>query len=356
MCPLSSRFPVNNNPAPGRCRDQFPKALFKRDAADFQVVENLGFEPDGAGEHLWIQVRKRNCNTQDVIDALSRQLKVPAKNIGYSGLKDKRAITTQWLSVVYPIAEGNPDSSGLLEALDGVEVLLITRGSKKLRRGAHRENAFTIRLYQIEHSQSDIDDRLDAISNHGFANYFGAQRFGIGGRNVELARQMFSSGRKTSRTKRSLYLSAARAYLFNKVLDARIAAGTTQQVLSGDVCMLNGTNSIFACETPDAEIQRRYEQLDLHITGPLYGRGQSKVEGAVLELESACLASESLLCEGLEQAGLKNERRALRALAGDLQWHWADAGTLELSFSLQRGVYATALLDEIVQLQQEHKK
>jgi len=230
------------------------------------------------------------------------------------------------------------------------------RSNKKLRRGVHRANEFIITLYDVESGNAEINEKLESIRSIGFPNYFGAQRFGIDGRNVDHARSMFTSKRKLTRFKKSLYLSAARAWLFNKVLDARMDAGVWSQVLSGDVCMLNGTNSIFACDEPDDEIQRRYNEHDIHTTGPMHGRGAAIATGRVQEMESTCLASEKLLCDGLENAGLKHERRALRALAGGLKWDWPDENTLKLSFSLQRGAYATSLLGEIVQLQQEYVK
>ena len=167
---------------------------------------------------------------------------------------------------------------------------------------------------------------------------------------------MFVGKRKLTRTKRSLYLSAARAWLFNKVLDVRIEADTWQKVLPGDVCMLAGSNSVFTCDLPDAEIQQRCDCHDVHVTGPLHGRGESMTTSTVHDLESSCLSPEHLLCDGLEQAGLKNERRALTAIAGDLNWNWIDQTTLELSFTLGRGTYATSLLGEVVQLQQEYKR
>ncbi len=346
-------MPLNNNPPSGVCRDPLPKAVFKRDPVDFQVDEYLGFEPDGAGEHLWLQIKKTSCNTQDVIDALAQSLAAPLADIGHSGLKDKHAITTQWISVPYPIVNGLPSSANLFGELDGVEVLQVTRSGKKLRPGVHRENIFRIRLHDVESDPDNINSRLKEISETGFPNYFGAQRFGIDGRNVEQARSMFTRKRKLTRFKRSMYLSAARSWLFNQVLSARYENGSWLTVLAGDVCMLDGTNSVFKCDIADAEIQRRHEEHDLHITGPLYGRGQSMAEGEPGRLESECYTAEALLCNGLAAAGLKSERRALRAVARDLQWSWQSTNTLELSFSLRRGVYATSLLGEIVQLQQE---
>ncbi len=355
MLPVTSfEASVNSNPPLSQSRDPLPKSVFKRDAGDFQVVENLGFEPDGQGEHLWLRVRKTGCNTQELVDAIAKNLQVAPKDIGYSGLKDKRAITTQWLSVAYPIASGMPETGALFNELN-VEVMQQTRSSKKLRKGIHRDNEFLIVLRDIKDGHVEIDNRLSLISRQGFPNYFGVQRFGIDGRNVDHARSMFTRKRKLTRFKRSLYLSAARSWLFNKVLDERIKTNTWQTVLAGDVCMLDGSNSIFNCEQPDAEIQLRHERHDLHVTGPLYGRGQSMATGAVYELESACLAAEQLLCDGLELAGLSNDRRALRATAVDLKWHWPDESTLALSFRLQRGAYATSLLSEIVELHQEHE-
>ena len=283
----------------------------------------------------------------------SQRLAVPLKDIGHSGLKDKHAITTQWISVLYPIANGLPASADLFGELEGVEVLQLSRSGKKLRRGVHRENSFNVRLHDVESGHDSVNDKLKEIAATGFPNYFGAQRFGIDGRNVEQARSMFTRKRKLTRFKRSLYLSAARSWLFNQVLSARFENGSWLTVLDGDVCMLDGTNSVFKCDATDSEIQQRHDEHDLHITGPLYGRGQTMTDGSVAALESECYATEELLCSGLEQAGLKAERRALRALARDLQWSWPGNNTLELSFSLRRGVYATALLGEIVQLQQE---
>jgi len=168
--------------------------------------------------------------------------------------------------------------------------------------GAHRENLFRVCLHDVESDRDRTNARLEEISKTGFPNYFGAQRFGIDGRNVEQARSMFTRKRKLTRFKRSMYLSAARSWLFNQVL--------------------NGSNSVFKCDVSDAEIQQRHDEHDLHITGPLYGRGEAMTEGQPASLESECFAAEELLCNGLELAGLKAERRALRAVARELVAAW----------------------------------
>jgi len=124
--------------------------VFKRDYADFRVDEQLGFEPDGEGAHLWLLLRKTGCNTIDVISSLAGILGVAERDIGYSGLKDKHAITTQWVSVPFPINNPLPElvdhKLAGKELPESVELLQLTKSGKKLRRGAHKLNAFTITL------------------------------------------------------------------------------------------------------------------------------------------------------------------------------------------------------------------
>lgn len=338
-----------------------PKAVFKRDCADFKVDEQLGFEPDGEGAHLWIQLRKTDCNTMDVVSGLAAMLNVAVRDVGYSGLKDRYAVTTQWMSVPFPINESLPEISSISSSLSsGVEILRLMKSGKKLRRGAHRKNEFTITLRDIEAQQDTVNKHLDNLAVTGFPNYFGPQRFGKFGRNVDNARDMFAAKkRKLSRFKRSMYLSAARSYLFNRVLAERVLQSNWLQVLPGEVCMLDGSQSVFKCETTDKpvdhdifnEMQKRLDTHDIHTTGPLHGRGDGMTSGVVQAIERNCLQSEQLLCQGLESAGLTAERRALRAIAHDLQWNWIDDKTLELSFALQRGVYATSMLREIADIQ-----
>lgn len=328
---------------------------------DFQVNEVLGFEPDGEGEHVWVRVRKTGHNTRDLIDILARQFCAPVREVGYSGLKDKHAVTTQWLSL--PTAgsstlDMSASESELLLKIEkllldwqGVEVVQVTRSRKKLRTGAHRKNEFKITLRQLKAPQDQVEQRLTQLVENGFPNYFGPQRFGREGRNVAAARSMFTGKRKTTRFKRGIYLSAARSCLFNQVLAARVSDKSWFTVLPGEACILDGTNSVFYTDKPDPEIVSRSECFDIHPSGPLHGRGKSMVTGLVADLESNCLQNEEALMQGLENAGLKQERRALRAVAQGLNWAWPAEHTLELNFTLQRGIYATSLLRELVRVQ-----
>ena len=318
------------------------------------VVESLGFSLDGEGAHLWLQIEKTGLNTRDLITALVAGLKIAEKDIGYSGLKDKQAVTCQWFSVPWPIAMALPEMAEM-PLPEGAHVRKLIRSGKKLRRGTHRTNEFTVTLRELTTDHDVIERRLHTVASVGFPNYFGVQRFGSDGRNVDNARSMFVRRRKLSRFKRSIYLSAARSYLFNQVLAARVENGSWLQVLPGEVCMLAGSNSVFKCDMPDTDIQKRHDEHDIHTTGPMVGSGDAMTTRDVHELESRFMQEEDLLCSGLKAAGLKSERRALRASAINLQWQWIDEKTLEIAFALQRGVYATSMLGEIADLQQTEK-
>ena len=169
------------------------------------------------------------------------------------------------------------------------------------------------------------------------ANYFGEQRFGRQGYNLDKAWTMLTQGRRErDRHRRGLYLSAARSALFNQVLGWRIAQQTWNTILSGERAMLDGSQATFVVETPDAALHERARQLDIHPTGPLYGRGDSGVGAAVQALESEVLAAYAPWREGLENAGLSHQRRALRVRIGNLHWSLAEPGELALEFDLPR--------------------
>lgn len=346
---------MNTTAQPNTCHDELPTALIKQMAQDFRVDEVLGFEPEGEGEHLWLQFRKTSRNTRDIIEELAKALSLPERDIGCSGLKDKHAVTTQWLSLPTARAANKEDLPQLIDkyfcGTDALELLVQKYGRKKLKTGTHKANQFTLVLRDISAAQELIDERLTSIVKNGFPNYFGEQRFGRDGRNLAQAKRLFEGRLKASRFKRGMYLSAARAHLFNRVLAQRVTDGSWNTILNGEACMLDGSSSVFVSEVTDAAIESRCQSFDIHPTGPLWGSGQPMVSDALEQFEAAIVEHDAILAEGLVKAGLRAERRALRAVAGNLQWQWQDPATLELEFSLQRGVFATALLAEVVNVE-----
>jgi tRNA pseudouridine13 synthase len=313
---------------------------------DFTVREIPVCEPDGAGEHVWLWVRKRNANTEWVARQLARSAGVTPREVSFAGLKDRRALTEQWFSVQLP-GKADPDWSGA--RIEGVEILRAARHSRKLKRGALRGNAFAIRLRDVTGAREQLEARLDAIARRGIPNYFGEQRFGREGGNLDAALAMLKGGgARTPRHLRGLYLSALRSFLFNQVLAARVADGSWERWLPGDVLQLDGRRAWFPADAEDATLTARVQALEIHPTGPLWGRGTPATQADVLRLETGCLVPFAEIREGLERAGLEQDRRALRVAVRELHWAWEADGRLSLEFTLPTGSYATALLRELV--------
>jgi len=289
--------------------------------SDFLVTEQLDIDFSGDGEHDWLCIEKTGANTIWVASQLATHARVPSRDVGYSGLKDRHAITRQWFSVRRPSGEGS--DWGALD-IEGVELLEHQRHQRKLKRGTHRGNAFRIALRgeEIASVQAQLDERLEVISEQGVPNYFGEQRFGRDGGNVALG-QAVLAGRRVSRNKRSIGISALRSLEFNNELSERVARDTWNEFLAGDTANLDGTNSIFAVDAVDAELERRCRELDIHPTGTL---------------------------PALESIDVKASRRPLRVRVRDLTWEITD-DALWLNFGLGSGSFATAVLRELALLQ-----
>ncbi|MDQ2075407.1 tRNA pseudouridine(13) synthase TruD [Marinimicrobium sp. ABcell2] len=295
-------------------------AQFRVEPEDFQVEEFLGFEPSGEGEHCLVHLRKRGENTAWVADKIAQRAGVPVRDIGYCGLKDRHAVTSQWFSVYLP-GQAEPDWSDLNS--ETVQVLASGRHNKKLRRGGHAANRFVIRLRDLS-TQDGIQERLERLFSEGVPNYFGEQRFGSQGSNLHRAQSLLVDRRNIrNRTQRSMALSAARSWLFNKVLGERVLQDNWRLPLLGD-------------------------PLDT-ASGPLWGRGRPLASEATLELESNVLAPWANWCSGLEHVGLHQERRGLLLMPEDASWRWLE-NDLELAFTLAPGTFATAILREIATL------
>lgn len=310
---------------------------------DFIVEELPAFEATGEGEHLLLTVRKRGMNTAFCADRIARWAGIDPRDVSYAGLKDRHAVTTQRFSVRLP-KKTAPDTALLDDA--ECRVLDAVWHNRKLARGALAGNRFTLVLRELEGDLPALETALQALNAQGVPNYFGEQRFGMEQANVGKALGMFE-GRRVDRAKRSIYLSAARSYLFNHVLAQRVSAANWNTPLDGEVWMLDGSKSIFGPEPLDDAIAARCAALDIHPTGPLWGAGELRSQGAVRELEAQLPDWQPELCKGLEKADLRQERRALRLLPKAMAWRLLDASTLELRFELPPGAYATAVLAEL---------
>ncbi len=322
--------------------------LIRGSAEDFQVEEVLGFSPDGEGEHVLIQLRKRDTNTVWLSRQLAKFADVPARDVSYAGLKDRHAVTTQWFSVRLA---GRPEPDWEAFNSEWVEVLVHERHRRKLKQGALRGNRFRLLIRGIEADTDLLEQRLRQLRELGFPNYFGTQRFGHDYGNLAQADRFFSgkSGR-IDRKLRGLLISSVRSQLFNQVLAERIRRQDWDRILPGERASLDGSRSGFKVEEIDEEIRRRCREKDIHPSGPLWGRGRLPLEGEVLALEEQVLAPFGEWRNSLEHVGLEQDRRSLRVGVDDLRWEFPEAGVLALTFFLPAGSYATMLLRELLQV------
>ncbi len=321
------------------------RAVIRSTPEDFFVEELPAFEPSGEGEHLLLTVEKRGMNTSHVARRLAEWAGVADVAVGYAGLKDRHAVTRQRFSVQLP-GRAAPDIAGLQD--NDLKVLEAVRHSRKLSRGALAGNRFVLILREVQGDPQAIDARLRQIAGQGVPNRFGEQRFGREGGNVQAALAMFG-GRRVGREQRSILLSAARSELFNRVLSARVLDGSWNTGCEGEVWMLEGSRSVFGPEPWNEDLAERLLRFDIHPSGPLWGAGELRSTGACARIEMDALADDlsMRLRNGLERAGLKQERRSLRLRPQGLEWSWCDDGALRLAFELPTGTYATTVLAEL---------
>lgn len=319
--------------------------------ADFVVEEVLAFGPDGDGEHRMLRVRKTNCNTDWAARRIAALAGVHHKVVGYAGLKDRHAVTTQWFSV-HLGKRSEPDWSSL--AADGIEVLESHAHKRKLRRGVLAGNRFDLLLRDVEGDLDALAARVDAIADLGVPNYFGPQRFGRDQGNLRRAAALFDGagaedepGRRADRHLRGLYLSAVRSQLFNEVLAARVERGDWRSALPGERLQLRGSHSHFLAERIDERIRERVASGDAQPTGPLFGAGDPLTAGEVAVLEAALVERFPQWCAGLVDAGLKQERRPLALYPENLRLSRPADDQVRLELTLPAGSYATALLREL---------
>jgi len=312
-------------------------------AEDFFVEEQLSFAPAGEGEHVLVFIEKREFNTDDIARSLARHLGLHNRDVSYAGLKDRCAVTRQWFCLTLP-GKPTPDSFGLPE---GARVLQVARHHRKLKKGGLKANRFVLRIRNLQGDKDDIERRLQSIMAHGVPNYFGEQRFGRERRNLILADKLFDRAIRPKRHQQGLYISAARSWLFNLVLAERVRQACWNQPLPGDAFMFDDSLQYFVEATIGDETQTRLDHLQIHPSGPLWGRGQDFLCAEALALETQILQPYQDWCEALQGLGLKQQRRSFRLLPQTMQYEWLGDSCLQLCFTLPRGTYATSIMREL---------
>ncbi len=319
-------------------------ASFKSVPEDFQVHEYFEGQFSGEGEHIVLRIEKRGMTTEEVVKSLARLINKSIKLISYAGLKDRQALATQWLSVHAPgeVIEG-------IETLSapGWRVLEATRHNKKLRPGYLTGNQFVMKLRDVS-DEGDLAARIEQIKKSGVPNYFGEQRFGRECGNLVKAEELLVQGRKVKdRFLKGMYCSAARSWLYNLILAKRVKEGTWNIPLSGDVMQLSGSNSIFVIDEVEELLLKRVVDKDISPASPLPGKNKHLVKGVALDGINEIYADWLPWLAGLERLGLEEAWRC-NILQVEQCTYTIKDNTAELSFRLQAGSYATAVLNELV--------
>lgn len=336
---IQTRFPN----WPRTCGLELPDAQLRSTPADFRVFEQLPFTASGSGEFVLLKVEKRGLNTRDIATRIAKFARVHAGAVSYAGLKDRHAITQQYFSV-HLINRPEPKWARLDDA--ALKILGHWRHHRKLRVGALSGNRFEIVLRQLTEPISD--DRVERLARLGVPNYFGEQRFGRDGNNIDAAISWLNARGRVNRDTRSLWISTLRSLLFNEYLANRVEQDNWCRVIEGDVMMLAGSSSVFVADDPDAELISRLHNGDVHPTGPLFGLGESLAKSDSLKLEQQLEAKFSALVDGLRELKLKPARRALRLIPQVVRAEYLRRDTLKLHFTLPAGCYATVLLRELI--------
>ena len=348
--------------------------MIKTEPEDFIVEELPLYEPSGTGTHTFFAVRKRDLGTLEAIHRIARELHVNARHIGYAGLKDKRAVTTQVLSV-----EGITPEMILALELPAIEILWAKPHPHKLRVGHLLGNRFEITVREVSpDTLKTTQIMMERLAKEGVPNRFGPQRFGhhndshlIGKALVQgawetavrslitaesdIAKRVQREMERNSAEKavaliphrlRKLFLSAYQAHLFNRVLEQR--SPKLGHLINGDIAMKHSNGAPFLVENAEVE-QPRADALEISPSGPIFGYKMQKPRGAVQALEAAVLATEGVTLESFRKvAGIRmpGTRRPLRMPVIVHQGAAVDVG-LRLAFTLPPGGYATVVLEEL---------
>lgn len=325
---------------------------------DFRVDEALPYEPSGDGDHLFVRIEKRGLTTPQAAQAIARALDINARDIGWAGMKDKRAVTRQTLSLPPPCT---PEAVSALQLPD-MAILSVTRHRHKLRTGHVRENRFVLRLRQLDVDEDTAAARATAIMSvltrpPGSPNWFGAQRFGATGDNADIGRALVTGTplprgmRKPRGRKLRFYISALQSQLFNEYLQQRMTAGAYRTVLAGDILQKRESGGSFVSEQLDVD-QARLHAGEVVPTGPMFGH---KVmlpppDSDAGVRERAVLASHELSKDTFARVGKlgTGTRRPLAISLGETAVTTCGERAIELVFSLPAGAYATAVVREVV--------
>jgi len=325
--------------------DPVARGVIRQRPEDFKVVETLSFTPSGTGDHVYLYIEKTNANTDWVASQLANIADLKSVDVGYAGLKDRHAVTQQWFSLHMP----NQTEPNWSDLPDSIQVLSKTRHEKKLKTGAIAQNNFELCIRDLQCDEIALEKRLNKIQAQGVPNYFGAQRFGRNNANVQRFVSLGGNRKRMKRQQRSILISSARSYLFNHILSMRISLNNWDQIIDGDVLMLDGSRSVFAADITDESLLQRLSNLEIHPAGILWGSGKQIMSKSAARLVNEVIELNPSITEALAKIGASLSHRAMRIKVKSLNWK-LEGEQLKIKFSLVSGAYATSVLSEFLEI------
>ncbi|MBL8726848.1 MAG: tRNA pseudouridine(13) synthase TruD [Planctomycetes bacterium] len=349
MSDPASRPPLKPmRPVPRGTRAGFFRGRYKESPADFEVEEVPAYEPSGRGDHVWMWIEKRSLSTIDLLHELAHAVGCDERALGIAGLKDAQAVSRQWVSL-----EHADEARCAAAAGERFRVLRTSRHGNKLRMGHLRGNRFGVVLRGTGPDDlAKAQTALAELERLGVPNYFGEQRFGKRGANLQKGLDVLRGDARqfAARMPRRVFglvISAVQSEVFNRVVAARRAG--VHQLLAGDLAFLHKNGAVFPVEDLARE-QARAATFELSPSGPMPGPEMPDPTGEPLRLEQQALAELDLPRRAFDRLPFRlgrGERRALRVPVEAATATAVDGG-LKLCFTLPRGAYATAVLRELL--------
>ena len=307
---------------------------------DFRVEEVGAYPLSGEGDHLYLHLEKTGHTTAHILRELATQLGVRDRDIGVAGLKDRHAVTTQWISVPAKYERRLGEF-----AVDGVRIVDTTRHGNKLGMGHLRGNRFVVRVREAAGGADAAGATLETLTTHGVPNYFGPQRFGLGGLNAEEGlRVLRGESRLRDPRVRRFLISSVQSAVFNAFLSLRLERGLFASLLAGDMAKKHDTGGVFLVEDAAAESPRA-DRGEVSATGTLFGKKTKP-----LTLDAGILEAEALAQFDLTPgvfAPRRGDRRLTRVFPEDASVTPHEDG-YTLAFTLPKGSFATSVLREVM--------
>ena len=321
--------------------------MIKETPENFVVEEIPAYQPDGEGEHLFIHLTKRGITTREVQKALAGLFHVSKQDVNFAGIKDKKAVASQYFSV-WLRNNKNKELAYHLEEKLPLKINSMACHRKKIKQGHLLANAFNLKITKLpispEQALNQIQPIIEIIHRKGLPNFYGPQRFGIERNNAQKGHEILT-GQRREKNKwfRKFLLAAYQSHLFNDYLTLRIHKGLYDKILLGDVAKKHETGGIFVVEEFESE-QKRLDNKEICYTGPMFGKKMKSAEGESAELEEEVLKKNHVKWEELVEARLNGTRRQ-GIIIPEIQSEIEEDG-IRLRFKLPKGAYATVVLRE----------